>query len=65
LRRGVEGSAGALRGTRNLQHGLGEPVHELRLHNRPAERGNPDQHGRSGPLDGQCLHRAAVAVVEI
>jgi transposase len=35
------------------------------VHGRPAGRRHPHQHGRAWPLDGQCVHRAALAVAEI
>ena len=65
LRRGIEGGAGTVRQARDLQHGSGKPVHEHRLHGRAARRRGADQHGRPRPLDGQCLHRAALAITEI
>lgn len=65
LRRGSEGSAGALRQARDLQHGPGKPVHQHRLHRRAAQRRGADQHGRARPLDGQRLHRAALAIAEV
>ena len=45
----------------DLQHRPGQPVHQLRLHDHAEGRRHPDQHGRPRPLDGQRLHRAAVA----
>src|SRR6266540_6274424 len=57
--------AGALRPARDFQYRPGLAVHQRRLH-RPA-RGcrHPDLHGRPRPLDGQRVHRTAVAVAEV
>ena len=41
----------------------GSAVHQLRLHDDAEGRRHPHLHGRPWPLDGQCLHRAAVASV--
>ena len=45
--------------------GSGQSVHQQRLHRRSAGGRDQDQHGWPGTLDGQCLHRAALAVPEI
>ena len=50
---------------RNLQLGPGEPVHELRVHERPEGPPGPDLHGRQRPMPGQRVHRAPVAIPEI
>ena len=42
-----------------------QPVHQLRLHRTPAGGGHPDLDGWQGPVHGQYLHRAAVALAQI
>ena len=54
-----------LRQARHLQHRPGLAVHQLRLHDHAQGRRHPHLHGRSRALDGQRLHRAAVAQPEI
>ena len=49
----------------NLQYRPGEPVHRAGLHRNPRTRRHPDFDGRARALDGQCVHRAAVALAEI
>ena len=44
----------------NTDQGLA--VHQLRLHDHAEGRRHPHLHGRPWPLDGQRLHRAAVAI---
>src|SRR4030095_5071225 len=41
------------------------PVHLTAIHGHSEGGGREDIHGRQGALDGQCLHRAALAVAEI
>ncbi len=43
----------------------GSQVHQQHLHRRSARGRDQDQHGWSGALDGQCLHRAALALPEV
>jgi len=40
-------------------------VHELRLHRRAEGQWHPHLDGRQGPVDGQRVHRAAVAIAKI
>src|SRR4028119_716870 len=47
----------------NTDQGLA--VHERRLHGRTRGGRYPDLHGRARALDGQRLHRAALAVAEV
>ena len=49
----LQGSAGALREARHLQHRSGQPVHQHRLHRCPQTRGDRDQHGWQGLLARQ------------
>ena len=42
-----------------------QPVHQLRLHRAPAGGRHPELDGRQGPVHGQHLHRAAVALAQI
>src|SRR5215468_9562267 len=57
----LEECAAALRQATDLQHRPGQPVHQHGLH-RPARTGwHPNLDGWPRPLDGQRLHRAAVA----
>nr|GFD09247.1 hypothetical protein [Tanacetum cinerariifolium] len=65
LRRGIGGSAGALRETRDLQHRSGKPIHQHRVHRRPPAGKDCDQHGRQGLLARQRLRRAPLALGEI
>ncbi|MCA1458416.1 transposase family protein [Bradyrhizobium sp. BRP22] len=44
------------------QHRPGQPVHQCDRHRRVGGRRDQDLHGWPRSLDGQCLHRAAVAV---
>ena len=60
----LEEALARLRHAGDLQHRPGQPIHQPALHRRADARRRPDQHGRPGPLDGQCLHRAAVAVLK-
>ena len=46
----------------DLQHRPGQPVHQSRLYRRAQGRGRYNLNGRSGPLHGQHLHRAPLAV---
>lgn len=43
----------------------GQPIHQRGLHRRARKCGHRDLDGRARPLDGQRLHRAAVAFAEI
>ena len=49
----------------HLQHRSGLAVHQLRLHRHAEGRRHPHLHGWARPLDGQRLHRAAVAIAQI
>ena len=49
----------------DIQHRPGQPVHQLRLHRTPAGSRHPDLDGWQGPVHGQHLHRAAVALAQI
>ena len=65
LHRRPRGGVGALRQTGHLQYGSRLAVHLDRLH-RPARRcRHPDLDGRARPLDGQRVHRAAVALTQV
>jgi len=61
----LQEGAVALRNAGDLQHRPGEPVHQRRLHRRVEGGRRANLDGRPWPLDGQHLHRAAVAVSEI
>ena len=50
---------------RDLQHGPGQPVHQLSLYRCPQGGRSGDLDGRSGPVHGQRLHRASVALAEV
>ena len=65
LRLGTRGGVGALRQAGDLQHRPGQPVHQRRLHRRARRRGRPHLDGWARPVDGQCLHRATVAQLEV
>ena len=54
-----------IRVTRHLQHRSGFAVHQLRLHEHAQGRRHPHLHGRARALDGQRLHRAAMAITQI
>lgn len=56
---------GPIRSPGDLQHRPGKPVHEPPLHRAVDRRRREDLHGRPRPLARQCLHRAAMAVVEV
>ena len=56
---------GPLRQPGYLQHRPGQPVHQLRLHRCAQGRGCYNLHGRPGPLHGQHLHQAPMAVAQI
>ena len=47
------------------QHRPGQPVHQLRLHRALAGGRHPGLDGWQGPVHGQYLHRAAVALAQI
>src|SRR5215211_3694064 len=57
--------AGTVRPPRDLQYRPGQPVHLAALHRRAAAGRGADLHGRPRPLDGQRVHRAAVAQPEV
>ena len=65
LPRGARRGAGAVRQAGDLQHRPGLAVHQRRLHRPAGERRHSDLHGRPRPLDGQRVHRAAVAIAEV
>jgi putative transposase len=54
----------AVRQAGDIQHRSGFAVHFGRLHRRPRGERRRDLHGRTRPLDGQRVHRAAVAIAE-
>src|SRR2546430_6244339 len=62
---GVRGGNRPLRQARDLQHGSRLAVHELCVHEHFEGCRHSHLDGRPWPLDGQCLHRAAVAIAEI
>ena len=49
----------------DLQQRSGQPVHLTAVHRGVARGGRAHFDGRAGPLDGQCVHRTAVAQPEI
>jgi hypothetical protein len=61
LRLGARGGVGALRQAGDLQHRPGQPVHQRRLHRHTRRCRHPHLDGWARPVDGQCLHRAAMA----
>src|SRR6202167_3474929 len=63
--RRAEGRDGRPWQARNLQHRSGQPVHQPRLHRRAGRRGHTHLDGRSRTLDGQRVHRTAVALAQI
>ena len=65
LYRRAGGGPGGLRHARDLQHRPGQPVHQLRLHRALAEGRHPHLDGRTRPVHGQHLHRAAVALAQV
>jgi hypothetical protein len=65
LRGGTPGGVGASWQARHLQYRPGQPVHQPGFHRPAAERRHQNLDGRAWPVDGQCLHRAAVAVAQV
>ena len=65
LRRGAAGGSGSVRPSGDLQHGPGQPIHLGRLHRRAEGCPGAHLHGRPRTLDGQRVHRAAVAQPEV
>jgi hypothetical protein len=61
LRRCVGGSAGAVWPAGHLQQRSGEPVHLATIHGGADRRWCADLDGRPRPVDGQRVHRTAVA----
>ena len=49
----------------DFQHRSGLAVHLGRLHRRARRSGRRDLHGWPRKLDGQCVHRAAVAIAQV
>ena len=49
----------------DLQHRSGEPAHQYRVHGAAEGSGRALFDGRSRSLSGQCVHQAAVAVLEV
>lgn len=49
----------------DFQHGPGLTIHDAPFYRYPGRTSDPHQHGRTGALDGQCLHRTPVAIPEI
>ena len=62
---GARGGAGEVRQAGDFQHRPRLAVHFGRLHRRARRRGHRDLHGRPRPLDGQRVHRAALAVAQV
>lgn len=56
---------GALSGAFDLQHRPRKSVHERGIHPDPSRQGDRDLDGWQRALDGQHLHRAAVAIAEV
>ena len=54
-----------LRHAGDLQHRSGEPAHQYRVHGAAEGSGRALFDGRSRSLSGQCVHQAAVAVLEV
>ena len=61
----ARGGAGEVRPAGDLQHRPGLAIHLGRLHRRARPSRGRDLHGRPRPLDGQRVHRAAVAVAQV
>ena len=55
----------ALRPPRDLQHRPRQPVHQPAVHLRPQGRWCRHLHGRYGPVHGQDLHRAPLALTQV
>ena len=49
----------------DLQQRPGQPIHQRRLHRRAQGGWYSHLDGRQGPLDGQRVHRAAVAIAQV
>jgi transposase InsO family protein len=64
LRLGARGGACPLRPTRDFQHRPGQPVHQRGLHRHAGGSRHSHLDGRPRALDGQRLHRAAVAFAQ-
>ncbi|PPQ13705.1 hypothetical protein CV770_41195 [Bradyrhizobium sp. AC87j1] len=64
LRGGPGRGASEVRHAGDLQYRPGQPVHQRGLHRRAGGRKDQDLHGWPRSLDGQRLHRAAVAVAQ-
>ena len=62
---GPRGSPRAVRTASDLQHRPRQPVHQPGVHSDAQRRRRADLDGRQGPLDGQRLHRAAVALAQV
>src|SRR5947199_10295489 len=60
----LEEALGAFRQAGDLQHRPGQPVHQRGLHWHARSGWHPNLDGWPRPLDGQCLHRAAVALAQ-
>jgi hypothetical protein len=65
LHASIGGGVGPACQARNLQHRPGQPIHQPVVYSGADGRGHPDQHGWPRSLDGQCFHRAAMAVAEV
>lgn len=64
LRLGARGGARLLRHPGDLQHRPGQPVHQRRLQRHAGGSRHSHLDGRPRPLDGQRVHRAAVALAQ-
>ena len=58
---GLNGSAGQRSATADCQHRPGQPVHQRGVSRRRGVGGSGREHGRSGPVDRQPVHRAVMA----
>ena len=54
--------AGQIRQAEDLQHRPGQPIHQPGVHRSTQTSRGPDLDGRQGPVDGQHLHRAPLAL---
>jgi len=58
------GGVGAVRPTGDLQHRPGQPIHQRCVHRDADRRRSAHLDGRPRPLDGQRVHRTAVALAQ-
>ena len=62
---GLAEDAGRLRQTGDLQHRPGQPVYESGVHRSSRAGRGSDLDGRQGPMEGQRLYRASLALSQI